>query len=42
MQKERETFRVTTLPVGKKEEVSSDHDFLANPHLTVSGQLEAD
>ena len=38
-----ETFRVTTLPVGKKEEVSSDHDFFGKPtHLTVSGQLEAE
>ena len=38
-----ETFRVTTLPVGKKEEVSYDHDFFGKPtHLTVSGQLEAE
>lgn len=38
-----ETFRVTTLPVGKKEEVSSDQDFFGKPtHLTVSGQLEAE
>ena len=38
-----ETFRVTTLPVGKKEEVSEDQDFFGKPtHLTVSGQLEAE
>ena len=38
-----ETFRVTTLPVGEIEEVSSDHDFFGKPtHLTVSGQLEAE
>lgn len=38
-----ETFRVTTLPVGKKEEVSDDQDFFGKPtHLTVSGQLEAE
>ena len=38
-----ETFRVTTLPVGKKEEVSADQDFFGKPtHLTVSGQLEAE
>ena len=38
-----ETFRVTTLPIGKKEEVSEDQDFFGKPtHLTVSGQLEAE
>ena len=38
-----ETFRVTTLPVGKKEEVSAEQDFFGKPtHLTVSGQLEAE
>ena len=38
-----ETFRVTTLPVGKKEEVSEGQDFFGKPtHLTVSGQLEAE
>ena len=38
-----ETFRVTTLPIGKKEEVSAEQDFFGKPtHLTVSGQLEAE
>ena len=38
-----ETFRVTTLPVGTKEEVSNENDFFGKPtHLTVSGQLEAE
>ncbi len=38
-----ETFRVTTLPVGKKEDVSDEQDFFGKPtHLTVSGQLEAE
>ena len=38
-----ETFRVTTLPLGKKEEVSAEQDFFGKPtHLTVSGQLEAE
>lgn len=37
-----ETFRVTTLPLGKKE-VDDSHDFFGKPtHLTVSGQLEAE
>ena len=37
-----ETFRVTTLPLGKKE-VDDSEDFFGKPtHLTVSGQLEAE
>jgi asparaginyl-tRNA synthetase len=37
-----ETFRVTTLPLGKKK-VDDSHDFFGKPtHLTVSGQLEAE
>lgn len=37
-----ETFRVTTLPLGKKE-VDNSQDFFGKPtHLTVSGQLEAE
>jgi asparaginyl-tRNA synthetase len=37
-----ETFRVTTLPLGKKE-VDDSQDFFGKPtHLTVSGQLEAE
>ena len=37
-----ETFRVTTLPLGKKE-VDVSQDFFGKPtHLTVSGQLEAE
>ena len=37
-----ETFRVTTLPLGKKE-VNDSQDFFGKPtHLTVSGQLEAE
>mgnify|MGYP001307928775 CR=1 FL=1 len=37
-----ETFRVTTLPVGKQE-VDNSQDFFGKPtHLTVSGQLEAE
>ena len=37
-----ETFRVTTLPLGKKE-VNNSQDFFGKPtHLTVSGQLEAE
>lgn len=37
-----ETFRVTTLPLGKKD-VDDSQDFFGKPtHLTVSGQLEAE
>ena len=37
-----ETFRVTTLPFGKKD-VDDSQDFFGKPtHLTVSGQLEAE
>ena len=37
-----ETFRVTTLPLGKKE-VDNSQDFFGKPtYLTVSGQLEAE
>ena len=37
-----ETFRVTTLPLGKKD-VENSQDFFGKPtHLTVSGQLEAE
>jgi asparaginyl-tRNA synthetase len=37
-----ETFRVTTLPLGKKD-VDNSQDFFGKPtHLTVSGQLEAE
>jgi asparaginyl-tRNA synthetase len=38
-----ETFRVTTLPVGKEKQVEEKEDFFGKPtHLTVSGQLEAE
>ena len=38
-----ETFRVTTLPVGKETELTEKDDFFGKPtHLTVSGQLEAE